>query len=260
MSCCVTKNYYSPQKKRILLLNTAEIRRKTQIRQPYCNLYAYGANNPVHYIDPDGNRLLTIFAYWNMSNYSNQKEHLLGNSSGILINKAGCYIAAFANLVTSAFFKYEANIVRKDVYLTLLGINSDKALFGMTEDTKDELRGHEAMDAIFGNGNWDYWTKSVQGEAGLLGRIKEYNESGSDYMLVGIFNLSEADENVPIHMVGINGLPGQDGIFNVNDIVPSSSGDRKRLSSANQRNAYSLKNLIEIRVVEIKNRYSSLQE
>ena len=54
MSCCVTKNYYSPQKNRILLLHTAEIRRKTQVRQPYCNLYAYGANNPVHYIDPTG--------------------------------------------------------------------------------------------------------------------------------------------------------------------------------------------------------------
>ena len=44
MSCCPAKNYYSPQKKRILLLNTAEIRQKTQVRQPYCNLYAYAAN------------------------------------------------------------------------------------------------------------------------------------------------------------------------------------------------------------------------
>ena len=54
MNCCVNKNYYSPQKKWILLLNTAEIRRKTHLRQPYCNLYAYGANNSVRYIDPTG--------------------------------------------------------------------------------------------------------------------------------------------------------------------------------------------------------------
>lgn len=57
MSCCVNKNYYSPQKKWILLLNAAEIRRKTQVRQPYCNLYAYGANNPVRYTDPDGRNI-----------------------------------------------------------------------------------------------------------------------------------------------------------------------------------------------------------
>ena len=195
-----------------------------------------------------------------MSNYSNQEKHLLGNSSSVLIKDAGCYITAFANLVTSAFLKYGANIVKQDVYLTLLGINSDKSLFNMVENRKDELRGHDSMDAIFGNGNWDYWTKKVQGETGLLEKIKGYNESGSDYMLVGIFDLSEVDENVPTHMGGINGVPSQDGIFNVNDIVPSSSGDKKRLSISNQRNAYSLKNLLEIRVIEIKNRYSSLQE
>ena len=62
MSCCVNKNYYSPQKKWILLLNAAEIRRKTPLRQPYCNLYHYAGNNPVKYIDPDGNSPVNPYA------------------------------------------------------------------------------------------------------------------------------------------------------------------------------------------------------
>ena len=83
MSCCVTKNYYSPQKNRILLLNTAEIRRKTQVRQPYCNLYAYGTNNPVRYIDPDGEfavgvalsiTVLTLATYYALLNYYQNPE------------------------------------------------------------------------------------------------------------------------------------------------------------------------------------------
>ena len=99
MSCCVTKNYYSPQKKRILLLNTAEIRRKTQVRQPYCNLYAYGANNPVRYIDPNGETIYLIASVYNMSNYNGK----LGNSSSVTIRKAGCYITAVANVIATAF-------------------------------------------------------------------------------------------------------------------------------------------------------------
>jgi len=99
MSCCVTKNYYSPQKNRILLLNTAEIRRKTQVRQPYCNLYAYGANNPVRYIDPDGATIYLIASVYNMSNYNGKS----GNSSSVTIRKAGCYITAVANVIATAF-------------------------------------------------------------------------------------------------------------------------------------------------------------
>ena len=91
MSCCVTKNYYSPQKKRILLLNTAEIRRKRQVRQPYCNLYAYGANNPVRYIDPDGNFLLDS---------KSAKEYAQKNSSGIAATYGQAYILSnFRNTV-----------------------------------------------------------------------------------------------------------------------------------------------------------------
>ena len=86
-------------KKRILLLHTAEIRRKTQVRKPYCNLYAYGANNPVRYIDPDGETIYLIASVYNMSNYNGKS----GNSSSVTIRKAGCYITAVANVIATAF-------------------------------------------------------------------------------------------------------------------------------------------------------------
>ena len=95
MSCCVTKNYYSPQKKWILLLHTAEIRRKTQVRQPYCNLYAYGANNPVRYIDPDGNTILNAARTLMKS----AQEVTLGKSSE-KISEVGCVLTAYTRMAS----------------------------------------------------------------------------------------------------------------------------------------------------------------
>ncbi len=54
MSSCTNKNYNFPHKNWLFLLNVHEKQRKKASSPTYSNLYAYAANNPVYYTDPDG--------------------------------------------------------------------------------------------------------------------------------------------------------------------------------------------------------------
>jgi hypothetical protein len=108
-----------------------------------------------------------------------------------------------------------------------------------------------SMNTIFGEGRWDYFTKGGQKEkGGLLARLTELNESGQKYMIAGIFDLSSVEKKASTHMVGIIGLPGEDGVFDSSMIVPSSNGDNARLST-DSRSAYNINNLKEIRIIMV---------
>ncbi len=54
MNSCTNKKYNFPHKNWLSLLNVHEKQRKKTSRPTYSNLYAYAANNPVCYLDPDG--------------------------------------------------------------------------------------------------------------------------------------------------------------------------------------------------------------
>ena len=189
MSCCVNKNYYSPQKKWILLLNTAEIRRKTHLRQPYCNLYAYGANNPVRYIDPDGR----IVRSANTSIMMTDSSKNLGNSNEKICN-VGCVLTAYtriaAAILGSNISVDDANKYAKENKLfsngSLLTIEAGVSLInGLLEengitDTKVEFAGS------FTSSNQDSlisvisMTENFKDEYFINGRIETTNKDGTE--------------------------------------------------------------------------------
>jgi len=211
----------------------------------YVNLHAYhyAGNNPVKYRDADGEKIVLFTATNNMSEH----DVLLGNSTTEKINRVGCYITTLSN-IGNALVPYKGNDYGSKQKTTVLGINSLKDIFQKNSGDLND----NAMNTIFGEGRWDYFTKEGQEKkGGLLARLKELDESGKKYMIAGVFDLSSVEQGVTSHMIGITGLPENDGVFDSSKIVPTSDGDRRRLGN-NSRSAYSIDNLKRIYVIEVE--------
>ena len=118
------------------------------------NLYHYAGNNPVKYTDPDGRIILGINETFNMSvNPLGNKK--LGNSDSVTFRDQGCYVTSFANIFASSQY-YGMPLENAEKYNTPDKINADKDLFA---EGSASLNGRtDSMNALFGEGKWDYWT------------------------------------------------------------------------------------------------------
>ena len=209
------------------------------------NWYEYGGNNPIYYVDPDGREIVRHNAFYNMSDYKSP-EVFLGNSSEEKFHKEGCYITAFANIQSSIELSHFSQVSKSIDTTSPMDLNFRTNLFG---ENSGKLKGGESMDAIFGQGKWDYWTSKNQKVEGLLALLEKYRDSDKKFMIVGIFNLNDAEPGVTNHMVGINGTPDGNGIFDASDIVPTSGGDLNRLQDENKKKSYSIDNMKEFRAI-----------
>ena len=206
------------------------------------NWWIYCGGNPITFVDPTGEILLSINTNYNMSDYPNDD---LGNSSSIKISDEGCYITTFANIFASSKY-YGIPLENANKYDSPEKINNNKSIFA--EDSACLNGRKESMNALFGEGNWDYWTRAVQGADGLESKISEYSKSEKAYMIVGIFDLSDDTAVATNHMVGISELPDSNGYF-TNGLTATSNGDYNRLINIRDKSAYNINNLKEIRVI-----------
>lgn len=223
------------------------------------NWYAYCSGDPVNYHDVNGYQIIPVPQTYLMTDPV-YKDIITGNSKNINdgINKVGCYITCYANAMCEL---YGLGVVDADKvkYTSVFGINNDKSLFSTQTNYEANLIRNKSMNNIFTSSNdyatvtWDYFTREISGDLTIKVELAKAYALQDDYVVMGVFDLSDSFDNIDNHMVIINDMFDDSGVFE--DITYSSINDLYR-QSANPE-AYCVDNLKEIRVVKVENKNCS---
>ncbi len=221
------------------------------------NWYTYCAGDPVNYIDIEGLRIIPVTQRYLMTDYL-YEDLVTGKSTDLEndgINKVGCYVVSYANIMLELYDKgvYSCDKVK---YASVYGVNGDKNLFSTEPGHEADMIRDVSMNTVFSSSNdntdvtWDYFTAKVSGEMRLKVELAKANALKDDYAIMGVFDLSEKYSNVSNHMVVINEMFDENGVFN--DITYSSANDAIRQKQ--NSDVYCVENLKEIRLVKVENK------
>ena len=133
-----------------------------------CNLYAYGANNPVHYIDPDGNDIINA----SRQLMQDAGDATLGSSS-TKIKDEGCVLTAYTRMASA--------IIGRDISLAEANqIGVDNGLFTGTDgNLLTPENGAALVNAILKENGITDTTISFDGSYEGQDAVTKYQDSNS---------------------------------------------------------------------------------
>ncbi len=157
------------------------------------NLYLYAGNNPVHYVDTDGNKILPIQTVFLMNSGPWENERI--NNSNDKMKSYGCAITAMANIFTNE--NYLINGGMRDflqVDPSMINMN----VINFTGEGKD------CLNFIACANNRSLTATGFEDQSGR-NKLLEMNDSNKNSYAVAQVPYTLSDGNSGLHWVNVNG-------------------------------------------------------